>query len=56
MCEDITQIYLPQLKQLCQQYEDFYVFGGFQNLYLTLMDGGCFSLQFGTNMITNYIF
>lgn len=26
MCEDITQIYLPQLQQFCQQYEDFYVF------------------------------
>lgn len=26
MCEDITQIYLPQLQKFCQQYEDFYVF------------------------------
>tara|TARA_B100000035_G_scaffold268837_1_gene242468 strand:+ start:18348 stop:18947 length:600 start_codon:yes stop_codon:yes gene_type:complete len=26
MCEDITQTYLPQLQQFCQQYEDFYVF------------------------------
>jgi len=26
VCEDISQIYLPQLKQLGQQYEDFYVF------------------------------
>lgn len=26
MCEDITQTYLPQLEQFCQQYEDFYVF------------------------------
>lgn len=26
MCEDITQIYLSQLQQFCQQYEDFYVF------------------------------
>jgi predicted O-methyltransferase YrrM len=25
-CEDITQIYLPQLQQLGQQYEDFYIF------------------------------
>ncbi len=26
MCEDISQNYLPQLQQLCQQYKDFYVF------------------------------
>ncbi len=26
MCEDIAEMYLPQLKQFCQQYEDFYVF------------------------------
>ena len=25
-CEDITQSYLPQLQQLGQQYEDFYIF------------------------------
>ena len=26
ICEDIAEMYLPQLKQFCQQYEDFYVF------------------------------
>jgi predicted O-methyltransferase YrrM len=26
MCEDITQTYLPQLRQLAQQYTNFYVF------------------------------
>ena len=26
MCEDISQIYLPYLQHLCNQYEDFYVF------------------------------
>jgi len=26
MCEDIAQIYLPQLQKFCQQYKDFYVF------------------------------
>ena len=26
MCEDITQQYLPQLTQIAQEYDNFYVF------------------------------